>query len=383
MKRSFLFVISALVLIGFTSCKGGSEKELVTLSGLSVNKFTQDVKGKEGKFFVLKNSNGMEVCISNLGARIVSVMVPDKTGAMKDVVLGFDSVKDYETIPNNFGATIGRYANRIGNGIITVDSVTYQLPKNNYGHCLHGGPTGWSEQVFDSVQYIDNKSVVLSIVSPDGDANFPGTVSAQVAFTLTDDNAIDIRYSATTDKKTVINMTNHSYFNLSGDPSLTAVDNILYLNANEYTPVDSSFMTTGEILPVAGTPMDFTTPKVISHDIDKTDFIQLKYGRGYDHNWVLNTKGNDKEVAARLTSPVSGITLEVYTDEPGLQVYTGNFLDGTVTGKKGIVYNLRSAVCLETQKFPDTPNKPQWPSAVLEPGKEYTSHTIYKFSVEK
>lgn len=383
MKRSFLFVISALVLIGFISCKGGSEKELVTLSGLSVNKFTQNVKGKDGKFFVLKNSNGMEVCISNLGARIVSIMVPDKTGAMKDVVLGFDSIKDYETIPNNFGATIGRYANRIANGVITVDSVTYQLPKNNFGHCLHGGPTGWSEQVFDSVQYIDNKSVVLSIVSPDGDANFPGTVTAQVAFSLTDDNAIDIKYSATTDKKTVINMTNHSYFNLSGDPSLTAVDNILYLNANEYTPVDSSFMTTGEIVPVAGTPMDFTTPKVISQDIDKTDFIQLKYGRGYDHNWVLNTKGNDKEVAARLTSPVSGITLEVYTDEPGLQVYTGNFLDGTVTGKKGIVYNLRSAVCLETQKFPDTPNKPQWPSAVLEPGKEYSSHTIYKFSVEK
>lgn len=383
MKRSFLFVLSALVLMGFTSCKGGSEKESTTLSGLSVNNFTQNVKGKDGKFFVLKNSNGMEVCISNLGARIVSIMVPDKTGAMKDVVLGFDSIKDYETIPNNFGATIGRYANRIANGIITVDSVTYQLPKNNFGHCLHGGPTGWCDQMFDSVQYVDNKSVVLSIVSPDGDANFPGTVTAQVAFTLTEDNAIDIKYSATTDKKTVINMTNHTYFNLGGDPSLSAMDNILYLNANEYTPVDSTFMTTGEIIPVAGTPMDFTTPKVLSQDIDKTDFIQLQYGRGYDHNWVLNTKGNDKEVAARLTSPVSGITVEVYTDEPGIQLYTGNFLDGTVTGRKGIVYNVRTAVCLETQKFPDTPNKPEWPSAVLEPGNEYSSHTIYKFSVEK
>jgi len=382
MKRTFLFIASALMLVGFTSCKGVSEKGSTTLSGLSVSNFTQSVKGKDGKFFVLKNKNGMEVCISNMGARIVSIVVPDKTGAMKDVVLGFDSVADYATIPNNFGATIGRYANRIANGLITLDSVTYQLPKNNFGHCLHGGPTGWSEYVFDSVSYVDN-TVVLSIVSPDGDANFPGTVNAQVAFSLTDDNAIDIKYSATTDKKTVINMTNHSYFNLSGDPSLTAIDNILYLNAKDYTPVDSTFMTTGEIVPVAGTPMDFTTPKVISQDIDKTDFIQLKYGRGYDHNWVLNTNGSDKEVAARLTSPVSGITLEVYTDEPGIQMYTGNFLDGTVTGKKGIVYNLRSAVCLETQKFPDTPNKPQWPSAVLEPGKEYTSHTIYKFSVEK
>ncbi len=382
MKRTFLFIASALMLVGFTSCKGVSEKNSTTLSGLSVSNFTQSVKGKEGKFFVLKNKNGMEVCISNMGARIVSIVVPDKTGAMKDVVLGFDSVADYATIPNNFGATIGRYANRIANGVITLDSVTYQLPKNNFGHCLHGGPTGWSEYVFDSVSYVDN-AVVLSIVSPDGDANFPGTVNAQVAFSLTEDNAIDIKYSATTDKKTVINMTNHSYFNLSGDPSLTAVDNVLYLNAKDYTPVDSTFMTTGEIAPVAGTPMDFTTPKVIAQDIDKTDFIQLKYGRGYDHNWVLNTNGSDKEVAARLTSPLTGITLEVYTDEPGIQLYTGNFLDGTVTGKKGIVYNYRSAVCLETQKFPDSPNKPQWPSAILEPGKEYTSHTIYKFSVEK
>lgn len=225
--------------------------------------------------------------------------------------------------------------------------------------------------------------MTLTMKSPDGDANFPGNVTATVTYALTRDNAIDINYEATTDKKTVINMTNHSYFNLSGNPANPATDHILYVNADSITPVDSTFMTTGEILPVKDTPMDFTTPKAVGQDINNYDFIQLKNGNGYDHNWVLNTNGDITKLAAKLTSPETGITLEVYTNEPGIQVYSGNFLDGTVTGKKGIVYNQRASVCLETQHYPDSPNKPEWPSVILEPGQTYNSECIFKFGVEK
>ena len=295
---------------------------------------------------------------------------------------GFDSIADYINIPSDFGASIGRYANRINQGKIVLDGNTIQLPQNNFGHCLHGGPKGWQYQVY-SANPIDSTTLELTRISPDGDGNFPGNVTAKVLFKLTDDNAIDIKYSAATDQKTIINMTNHSYFNLSGDPSKAATDHILYINADNYTPVDSTFMTTGEIVTVKDTPMDFTTPKTVGQDITNYDFIQLKNGNGYDHNWVLNTKGDINQVAAQLTSPISGITLEVYTNEPGIQVYTGNFLDGTVKGKKGITYNQRASVCLETQHYPDSPNKPQWPSVVLEPGQIYNSGCIFKFSVEK
>lgn len=243
-------------------------------------------------------------------------------------------------------------------------------------------PQGWQYQVY-SANPIDSTTLELTRISPDGDENFPGNVTAKVLFKLTDDNAIDIKYSATTDQKTVINMTNHSYFNLSGDPSKAATDHILYINADNYTPVDSTFMTTGDIISVKETPMDFTTPKSVAQDINRTDFEQIKNGNGYDHNWVLNTKGDLSQVAAKLTSPISGITLEVYTNEPGIQVYTGNFLDGTVKGKKGITYNQRASVCLETQHYPDSPNKAQWPSVVLEPGQIYNSECVFKFSVEK
>ncbi|MCD8310056.1 MAG: galactose mutarotase [Prevotellaceae bacterium] len=353
-----------------------------TLSGLVQADFQTEVNGMQTDLYTLKNQAGMEVCVTNFGGRIVSIMVPDKNGEMQDVVLGFDSVADYIHQPSDFGASIGRYANRINHGQIVLDGDTIQLPINNYGHCLHGGPTGWQYQVYEANQ-LDDTTLELTRVSPDGDNNFPGNVTATVVYKLTEDNAIDINYSAVTDKKTVINMTNHSYFNLSGDPSQAATDHILYINADNYTPVDSTFMTTGEILPVADTPMDFTTPKAVGTDIDNYDFEQLKNGNGYDHNWVLNTAGDITQVAARLTSPQSGITLEVYTDEPGIQVYSGNFLDGTLTGKKGIVYNQRASVCLETQHYPDSPNKPEWPSVILEPGDTYHSECIFKFSVEE
>lgn len=379
MKNHVLLTgIATLMLV---SCASNSNDAL-TQSGLNLQNFQTTVHDGTTSLYTLKNQAGMEVCITNFGARIVSVMVPDRNGVMQDVVLGFDSIADYINIPSDFGASIGRYANRINQGRFELDGQTVQLPQNNYGHCLHGGPQGWQYQLYTAKQ-IDETILELTYNSPDGDQNFPGNVNATVSFKLTDDNAIDIKYSATTDKKTIINMTNHSYFNLSGDPSKPATDHILYVNADSYTPVDSTFMTTGEIVPVKDTPMDFTTPKAVGQDIDKFDFIQLKNGKGYDHNWVLNTNGDINQVAARLTSPETGIVLEVYTDEPGVQVYTGNFLDGTVKGKKGIVYNQRASVCLETQHYPDSPNKPEWPSVVLEPGQTYHSECIFKFSVEK
>ena len=363
------------------SCAQKNQTEL-TLSGLNPTKFQTVVNDAQTDLYTLKNKAGMEVCITNFGGRIVSIMVPDKNGEMKDVVLGFDSIADYINVPSDFGASIGRYANRINQGKMVLDSDTIQLPKNNFGHCLHGGPKGWQYQVYEA-NPIDETTLELTRFSPDGDANFPGNLTAKVLFKLTDDNAIDIKYSATTEKKTVINMTTHSYFNLSGNPSKAATDHILYINADNYTPVDQTYMTTGEIVPVKDTPMDFTTPKAVGQDITNFDFIQLKYGNGYDHNWVLNTNGDIKKLAAKLTSPESGISLEVYTNEPGIQVYTGNFLDGTAKGKKGIVYNQRASVCLETQHYPDSPNKPQWPSVILEPGQTYNSKCIFKFSVEK
>ena len=379
MKNHIL--IAGIATLMLASCAQKSQTEL-TLSGLNPTKFQTVVNDAQTDLYTLKNKAGMEVCITNFGGRIVSIMVPDKNGEMKDVVLGFDSIADYINVPSDFGASIGRYANRINQGKMVLDSDTIQLPKNNFGHCLHGGPKGWQYQVYEA-NPIDETTLELTRFSPDGDANFPGNLTAKVLFKLTDDNAIDIKYSATTDKKTVINMTNHSYFNLSGNPSKAATDHILYVNADNYTPVDRTYMTTGEIVPVKDTPMDFTTPKAVGRDITNFDFIQLKYGNGYDHNWVLNTNGDIKKLAAKLTSPESGISLEVYTNEPGIQVYTGNFLDGTAKGKKGIVYNQRASVCLETQHYPDSPNKPQWPSVILEPGQTYNSECIFKFSVEK
>lgn len=379
MKNYFLAAGIATFLLA--SCAQKQDSPL-TISGLNPKNFKTEVNQAKTQLYTLKNTAGMEVCITNFGGRIVSIMVPDKTGTMRDVVLGFDNINDYINIPSDFGASIGRYANRINQGRFVLDGDTIQLPQNNFGHCLHGGPKGWQYQVYDAKQ-TDDTTLELTRISPDGDENFPGNMTAKVIYKLTEENAIDIKYSATTDKKTVVNMTNHSYFNLSGNPAKAATDHILYVNASNYTPVDSTFMTTGEIAEVKDTPMDFRTPKTVGRDINNYEFEQLKNGNGYDHNWVLDTKGDINQVAAKLTSPETGITLEVYTNEPGIQIYTGNFLDGTVKGKKDITYNQRASVCLETQHYPDSPNKAEWPTVVLEPGQNYTSECIFKFSVEK
>ena len=370
------WAVAALLM---AACTPKAEK--ATDSGLLQSNFQMEVNGKKTDLYTLRNKNNMEVCITNFGGRIVSVMVPDKDGQMRDVVLGFDSIQDYVSKPSDFGASIGRYANRINQGKFTLDGTEYQLPQNNYGHCLHGGPQGFQYRVFDAVQP-NPQELELTYVAEDGEEGFPGNITCKVLMKLTDDNAIDIRYEAETDKPTIVNMTNHSYFNLDGDAARNEA-HLLTIDADYYTPVDSTFMTTGEIAPVEGTPMDFRTPTPVGARINDYDFVQLKNGNGYDHNWVLNTKGDVTRKCATLESPLTGIVLDVYTNEPGIQVYAGNFLDGSLTGKKGITYNQRASVCLETQKYPDTPNKPEWPSAVLRPGEKYMSQCIFKFSVNK
>lgn len=378
-------VFSALAIIAMlcVSCSKEPATEL-TKSGLDPAAFKTDSTA----LYVLTNKNGMEVCITNYGGRIVSVMVPNKRDSLVDVVLGFDSIQKYfpQNNQSDLGASIGRYANRIDQGKITIGDSTCQLTINNGIHHLHGGTTGWQYQVYTANQ-IDDHTLELALTSPNGDNGYPGTVEAKVVYTLTDDNAIDIQTTATTDAPTYVNMTNHAYFNLSGDGNNSITDNILYVNAKQYTPVDDQFMTTGEIASVEGTPFDFNTPTAIGQRIED-DNIQLKNGHGYDHNWVLTSGGDINSLAACVVSPVSGVRLEVYTDKPGLQVYVGNFMDGSWTGKRGITYQHRTACCLEPQVFPDSPNKKSlagWEKCdpTVTPEKPYSHHFIYKFCVEK
>ena len=374
MKKLCVWAVAALLM---AACTPKAEK--ATDSGLLQSNFQMEVNGKKTDLYTLRNKNNMEVCITNFGGRIVSVMVPDKDGQMRDVVLGFDSIQDYVSKPSDFGASIGRYANRINQGKFTLDGTEYQLPQNNYGHCLHGGPQGFQYRVFDAVQP-NPQELELTYVAEDGEEGFPGNITCKVLMKLTDDNAIDIRYEAETDKPTIVNMTNHSYFNLDGDAARNEA-HLLTIDADYYTPVDSTFMTTGEIAPVEGTPMDFRTPHTVGERINDA-FQQLVYGAGYDHCYVLNKQeAGSLDLAATCTDPVSGRVMEVYTTEAGVQLYTGNWLNG-FEGSHGATFPARSAICFEAQCFPDTPNKPHFPSAVLLPGDEYQQVTIYKFSVE-
>ncbi|MDE5674401.1 MAG: galactose mutarotase [Muribaculaceae bacterium] len=374
-------------LLALAACGSGNQSATITKSGLNPEKFKAEFKGDSTALFTLVNANGAEACITNFGGRLVSMMVPDKNGNFQDVVLGFDSIQAYfpENNLSDFGASIGRYANRINQGKFVIDGDTIQLPQNNFGHCLHGGgemgDLGWQYRVYGAEQ-LNDSTLKLTMVSPDGDNQFPGTLTATVTYTLLGDNSLDIKYSATTDKPTIVNLTNHSYFNLSGNPSHPVTDNILHVIASSYTPVDSTYMTTGEIASVEGTPFDFRCARPVGENIKDFSNEQIKNGNGYDHNFVLDNESNVNNPAVELYSPESGILLTVYTNEPGIQVYSGNFLDGSVTGKKGIVYNQHAGICLETQHYPDSPNKPQWPSVRLNPGETYNSECIYKFSVK-
>lgn len=374
MKKLFLASMAMVVLLSCTE-----KKEEITLSGLKKTAFVSETEGKATALYVLKNKNGVEACITNYGGRLVSLMVPDKEGKMTDVVLGYDNIAQYVTTDGNYGALIGRYGNRIAQGTFSLNDQEYILPQNNNGHCLHGGPKGYHTRVWDAKQ-VNDQTLKLTYLSPDGEAGFPGNVNINVVYTLTDDNAIDIAYEATTDKPTVLNLTNHSYFNLSGEPS-AIVDHVIVINADTYTPVDDLLIPTGELPSVEGTPMDLRRPVVVGDHIND-DFDQLVKGKGYDHNWVLNSKGDINVLAAKVTNPKNGVTLEVYTNEPGIQFYSGNFMEKD-NGKSGAVYNHRGALCLETQHYPDSPNHPDFPTTTVNPGETYKSRCIYKLTVEK
>lgn len=393
--RTKLFA-AGMTVAALAACGSMADTQM-TVSGLNPKDFDSTVMGKKTELITLKNNNGMEVCLTNYGGRVVSISVPDKNGKPTDVVLGYDNIHQYaDTLnsPSDYGSSVGRYANRIKDAKLTVAGKTYNLRANDNGNCLHGGGnTGWLNKVYD-VQSKTDSSVVFAITSPDGDNGFPGTVKATATYTVKSNNTLDIVFQATTDKETVVNMTNHSYFNLNGDPSKKGENQIVYINADKFTPADKYYIPTGEIRSVAGTPMDFRKAHALSEHINDFSYDQIKNATGYDHNWVLNTfkngKGDDKTVAASMYSPVTGIRLEVYTNEPGLQVYTGNFQGTGIPCKHGIKYPKHVSVCFESQKFPDSPTKftahtPGWEysNPYLKPGQKYYSHLAYKFSVKK
>ena len=388
-----LFLASMAVAL-VASCQTKKQEAQLTASELNPADFESTIDGKQTALYTLKNQNGMEVCITNLGGRVVSIMVPDRDGNLKDVVLGDDNVAQYadrEGSPSDHGASIGRYANRISQHSFQIGEENFELVANDGDNCLHGGPTGWQYQVYDAEQP-DDQTLKLTIVSPDGDNGFPGEVTAITTYRLTDDNTLDITWEATTTKETVINQTNHCYFNLNGDPSREGTNMELYVNADCYTPSDIYYIPTGEVLEVEGTPFDFRSPRVLAEVVNDTTFEQIKNATGVDHNFCLNTydlasdKGDDTQVAASLYSPETGILLEVFTNEPGIQVYTANFQgvgrDADILRKHGVKYPKHVSVCLESQKYPDTPHHPEWPSANLKPGDKYFSHCAYKFSVK-
>jgi aldose 1-epimerase len=348
--------------------------------------FGKTSDGQNIELFTLSNTHGMQVAISNFGGEIVSLKVPDRGGKIGDVVLGYDDVAGYELNKAYFGATIGRYGNRIAKGKFSLDGHEYQLPLNDGPNTLHGGIKGFNRRVFAAKEVSSKagEALELDYLSKDGEEGFPGNLAVKVVFTLmAESNDLKIEYSATTDKPTVLNLTNHSYFALSGEGSEDMLGDELTLNAKQFTPVDSTLIPTGELRNVSGTPFDFTQPTAIGKRIDQAGDEQLKFGKGYDHNWVL--EGGVKSspgFAARVYDPKSGRVLEILTTEPGVQFYTGNFLDGTVKGKGGKLYAHRSALCLETQHFPDSPNHPSFPSTELKPGQTLHSTSLYRFSVK-
>ena len=334
--------------------------------------------------FTLENANGIKAAITNFGATIVSLYVPDQDGNFDDVVLGHNTIDGYnQKVTPYLGAVVGRYGNRIGKGKFTLDSTEYSLPVNSGGNHLHGGFKGFNKVIWDAeiVKQDSAVGVKLSYLSKDGEEGYPGNLTCSVTYLLTNDNEIKIDYEATTDKATPVNLTHHSYFNLAGQGTGSILEHQLKIVADNFTPTDATLIPTGEIRPVAGTPMDFTTSEAIGARIND-DYEQLKLAGGYDHNWVLNNQDGSLALAAEVYEPATGRVLQVLTTEPGIQFYSGNFLNGTITGKEGRVYEHRFGLCLETQHYPDSPNRPEFPSVILRPGETYTQTTIYKFSVK-
>lgn len=388
--KGTIFGIAFLGLVSINiQCKGDKKEDPaaseMAMPGQAVSITKTDFGtlpgGEKVALFTLKNEAGMEVGIITYGGIITTLKVPDKQGIYKDVVMGFPTLDQYVESNPYFGAIIGRYGNRIAGGKFTLDGEEYILAKNNGPNHLHGGVKGFDKVVWQATEKTDDNSssLLLSYLSPDGEEGYPGNLQVRVTYTLNQDNSLDMIYEASTDKKTVVNLTNHSYFNLSGDFSRTILDHMLEIEADGYLPVDSGLIPTGEIRPVSGTPFDFREPKEIGQDI-QADNEQIRLGKGFDHCWVLNKQDDEMPLAARAHEPNSGRVLEVYTTEPGIQFYSGNFLDGTLPAKNGGTYAQRSGFCLETQHYPDSPNQAGFPSVVLNPGEQYTSRTSFKFS---
>lgn len=358
-------------------------ENIKSVSGLSPLNYQKEVDGKAVIFYALRNNKGSELCVTNYGAKIVSLMVPDREGKLVDVVLGHANIDDYlNSGEPTFGATCGRYANRIAKGKFQLDGETYdKLAINNGPNSLHGGLRGFHFRVWD-IKQIDKQSVVMTYTSADGEEGYPGELKASVTMRLTDENEVVLDYEATTTRPTVVNLTNHSYFNLSGEGDRYIGDHLLMINADHYLPTDETAIPFGPLEPVAGTPMDFRQPHTIGERINEP-FQQLVYGKGYDHCYALNKEGKELSLAAICHSPKTGIRMETLTTEPGVQLYTANWLNDSIIGKNNHPYPERCSFCLETQHFPDSPNKPEYPSTVLRPGETFKSQTIYRFSVEQ
>ena len=344
--------------------------------------FGKMADGKAVERFTLTNANGVVLQAINYGGIITSLRVPDRNGRLDDIVLGFDNLDGYLEDHPFFGAIIGRYGNRIAKGAFTLEGKTYKLATNNGVNHLHGGNKGFDKVLWTAEPVAGRNAIAFTRTSPDGEEGYPGNLRVRVTYTLTEANELIVDYSATTDKATPVNLTQHSYFNLAGQASGDILGHQLMINADRYTPVNDTLIPTGELAPVAGTPFDFRKSTAIGERINQKD-AQLTNGKGYDHNWVLNRKGDGRQLAARVVEPKTGRTLEITTTEPGIQFYSGNFLDGTLTGKAGAVYKHRTGFCLETQHYPDSPNQPKFPSTILKPGAEYKTSTVFTFGVAK
>ncbi len=376
MKRNT--VVAALAVVAIVFALGRYQQAEGKMRKQAFGKMAD---GRQADLYVLTNKNGMEVAITNFGGAVVSVKVPDRNGKLGDVVLGYDNLDGYINDKAFFGGLIGRYANRIAHGQFKLDGKTYNVPKNDGENSLHGGIKGFNTRLWEAKEIPSKQAQVLQLhyLSKDGEEGYPGDLSVQVTYTLTDNNELKIDYAATTDKDTVLNLTNHSYFNLAGEGDI--LQHQLLLHAAKFTPVDATLIPTGEIRPVKGTPMDFTTAHAVGERINQ-DYEQLKLGHGYDHNWVVDGNMGTLRPAARVYEAKTGRVMEVSTTEPGIQFYSGNFLDGTIHGKGGKVYQHRAALCLETQHYPDSPNHPQFPTTELKPGQKFHSITVFKFSTK-
>ncbi|HKM92986.1 MAG TPA: aldose epimerase family protein [Prolixibacteraceae bacterium] len=379
---NFLFV-ALLVCIALISCNNQPKIFTKTVEGIDAKQFSQVVDGKQVGLYTLTNESGIGIKVTNFGARVVALCVPDNEGNPVDVVLGYDKLNDYinEKSESFYGAVVGRSGNRIANGSFEIDGTVYQLAQNNGPNHLHGGPKGYYDVVWDANQIGENK-IIFTYLSVDGEEGYPGNLQITMAYELTDDRGFKIEYTATTDKPTVCNLTHHSFFNLTGEGSETINDHLLTINAKGFTPVDETLIPFGEVAPVHNTPFDFTQATAIGEKVNVVD-EQLLVGGGYDHNWALNRDDEGVVLAATVYSPMSGIQMEVLTNQPGLQFYGGNFLDGSTIGKSGIAYQYQSALCLETQHFPDAPNQANFKSTLLLPGENYKHVCIYSFSAIK